>query len=474
MKKQSKEGQVISNKTVLLIIIFVAIFLRLYKINEYLNFGSDVSWYYLQALETISNLNIPLVGIPTSVPVFKQGAIFTWILSFILWVGNYNPISGAIFTISLGVIAVLTTHKVVKRYFDIKTSLIATSIVATSSLIVYVDRLPYIISPVYLLTIMTFYLISEYLDKGGKYLLYLGIVLGIAYQFELANFVLYPISIIIILIYKKHKTLKDIKNYFLGTVIGVLPFLIHDVKSGVYIQTLGFMGWVISKTIENLNNLIFLDQTSLNTKNLSDYAGKLLFPNSSFLSLFLIISSVLFVVIIAFKKNNKYLQYSCIWFLIAFTALIIKGDLSLAYLPALLFPLLIIVSYFSRQFLLKNYLLILIFVILLFMSNYNYLINNKFSIFKTRPITVKERSAAVNAIINDSKSNNIRINYVGPLDYYSHMEAPYEYLLKIKGVNISYLNKKEYIIIEPGELIRLNFNRVIYDNNVKVVLIEHD
>src|SRR3989344_8882572 len=102
-----------SYKLLLLLLLVIAAFFRFYKLSGLMYFIGDFGWYYLSARDFLLTGNIPLVGIPSSVPILRQGAIFTWLLAGTLKLFNFNPVSGAYLTAFLGVISTLLTFKLV-------------------------------------------------------------------------------------------------------------------------------------------------------------------------------------------------------------------------------------------------------------------------------------------------------------------------------------------------------------------------
>src|SRR6185369_794671 len=79
----------------LLAILFAALVIRLYYIEQSMQFIGDQGWFYISARDIVLKREIPLVGIVSSHPWLHQGAFWTYLLAPVLWLAHFNPVSGA-------------------------------------------------------------------------------------------------------------------------------------------------------------------------------------------------------------------------------------------------------------------------------------------------------------------------------------------------------------------------------------------
>lgn len=151
----------------LIAVLAFAAFMYFFRIGERMMFIGDFGWYYLSAREMLLNGEIPLVGISSSVPVFKQGAIWTWLLGLSLMIGKFNPISGAVLTGAVGVISIWGVFKLVSSWFSEKAGLIAAILATTSPLIIVHTRMPFITALIFPITLLVAWTAAE-VAKGKK------------------------------------------------------------------------------------------------------------------------------------------------------------------------------------------------------------------------------------------------------------------------------------------------------------------
>jgi len=231
-------------------------FLRFYMIHELMPFIGDFAWYYLQARDMILTGKIPQVGIPSSVPILRQGALWTWILAASLWLGNFNPVSGAFLTASLGVLTIVGVYLLTTKWFGKRIGFIASAVTSVSPYIVTFDRIPFQTALIFPMTTLIAYSFWKVYLGERKHYFFLGLWLAILFQFELAGFILFPIILVVFFWQRIKFRPQDILSFLSGGVIGLAPFIIHDIKQGVYIQTAGFLAWFVGKVVEGFLSIL--------------------------------------------------------------------------------------------------------------------------------------------------------------------------------------------------------------------------
>jgi GT2 family glycosyltransferase len=145
------------------ILLFTA-FVLFYQLHTRMIFIGDVAWFYLSARDMVLQGNIPLVGIASSHPWIHQGAFWTYILAFALWVGRFNPLSGGYAVGIIGIITVVTLYFCVKRIFGIIPAFFSTVFYATSPLVIINARLPYHTAPIPFFVILYFYALCNWVS----------------------------------------------------------------------------------------------------------------------------------------------------------------------------------------------------------------------------------------------------------------------------------------------------------------------
>lgn len=455
----------------ILIILVIGIFLRFYRLNELMHMMGDIGWYYLSAREFLLTGEIPLVGINSSVPVLRQGAVWTWMLAGALKIGNFNPLSGGIFTSSLGVLGILGTYGVVSSWFGRRIGLIASAIVATSPFIVLHDRTPFVFAPTFLLTIIVAYLFLKGLKTGKGYqFLFLGISLAILYQIELAGFILFPV-IAIAYLWGKKPELGQILTFLIGVLVGGLPFVIWDIKQGIFIQTVGFVGWAILKFFEGVVG-IFTQARDLDLLiSMNSFFTLFSFPFSRSLALVIFVSSaILFIYKFVKRYKELEIQYKLLLTLLvgATGGFFLRGIFSEAYTPLIYLPLVVFLAIFFN-WVIREFRAIGITIFLLFIfANIIYLLKNNFSSDPARRITFKNREEVANFIVNDANSVDYKLAYVGPLHQFHSGDNHWRYFLWWKGNEPKANSDREYIIFEQPYQVVGEFEEVKNFGYIKV------
>lgn len=336
-----------SRQNVILVgILVLAIFLRIYRLNELLAFGGDVARDFLAARDLTYKGQIPLVGSPTSVPWLFQGAFFTYILGIVLWLGKYNPISGGYFVAVMGVLSVFGVYLLGKKLFSEKIGLISSFFYATSPLIVLFDRYPYHQSLISIFTM--FFIFSLWkIEKGSKYVPLAFFLFGLLMQLELSNLALLPILLIWIFLYRRKINFKLFAFSVSAFLFTWLPKIIFDFNNG-FTQTVGFAAWIAHK-LPLVNSLVgdqsvkkgILEMVSL----IFTFLSRIIFwPSPAVTGLLLLI----IVAVVGWRSVSKRAvreirnleerrgaQLLLLWFLIPCVVFLVQGSPSESYVPVL-------------------------------------------------------------------------------------------------------------------------------------------
>ena len=429
---------------IIFLIFCLSLTLRFFKIGTYLNFIGDYGWYYLSARDFLTNGNIPLVGISSSVPVFKQGAVFTWFLSLVLVIGKFNPLAGAIFTTLLGVINVLLVYIVIKNLYSGRIAIISSIITASSPLIVVNDRVPFVTSLIFPTSLIFVWMVGKIYRKENYYVL-LGFLFSFLYQIELVGSVLIAVFFISLIWNRFMLKKKYLALLITGFLIGLIPFIVWDIKSGVYLQTFGFFIWTLTKIYEGL-----LKQINFSIiPAFSDYLSRFIFPFSKSFSLAFFLMSFFYFLVSLIKKSSKvkfFERFIISYFLIFPLAFSLRGTISDAYIPFLFSPLILMIPIFLERIIRKNPKFGWIFTAFLVGLNTIYLFKMNFFFYKYPKFS--ERLETSEKIIKDADGKNYELTYVGPNDMFEAGDNHWRYLLWWKGNEPKERSNLEYIIYE--------------------------
>jgi len=110
---------VTKNNIIILIILGVASFLRLYRIQDYLTFLGDEGRDVLVAYNILHG-HLTLLGPTSSVGGFFLGPIYYYFMAPFLLLFNYNPVGPAVMVALFGIATVWLIYKFCKDLFNSK------------------------------------------------------------------------------------------------------------------------------------------------------------------------------------------------------------------------------------------------------------------------------------------------------------------------------------------------------------------
>jgi 4-amino-4-deoxy-L-arabinose transferase-like glycosyltransferase len=227
----------------LALILVLAGFLRLFRIQDYMTFlgdeGRDVLTVY-----GILHGKLTLLGPTSSVGGFFLGPIYYYFMAPFLWLFNYNPVGPAVMIALFGIATVFLIYLFTSKFFNKKVALIAAFLYSISPIVISYSRSSWNPNPFPFFALLTLYLIYKGILKNKlRYLFVSGILFGICMQLHyLAVFlgvIILAYIFFVSLINGKEKIsnqaleiLKDYFYIFIGFIIGWLPFLAFEVRHG--------------------------------------------------------------------------------------------------------------------------------------------------------------------------------------------------------------------------------------------------
>jgi len=460
------------NKTFFLILLtlLLALSLRIYNLSQSMIFIGDQGWFYLSARDLLIQGEIPLVGITSSHTWLHQGPLWTYMLSIVLYLFNFNPLAGGYLTAIFGVLTTFLVYKLGSSMFSVRVGFIAALLYAVSPLIVFFDRMPFDPSPIPFFTILYFYSIFKWIKGKNMYFPLIIIFLAILYNLELATFSLFfPLLFIFIYgLYKRKHWIKNIlnKKIFFYSVIGFISvmasIIVYDFANG-FKQTVVFLGWIF---IYKPFSLLFRhsqDGASLGIavviRFLLQNIQKIVFEANQAIALFLFSLSVAITANGLLKKNKFTLENPklllLIFLIISIGGILINKSPSDAYLP-IIFPLVILLVAIFFDYLISKKRIRAISIIFFFLI---IVLNGYVSYKSTLTNEFAKRVNTVNEIINLTNGEEYNLVGKGPGSQFKSFTMNYEYLLWWKGHPPTNKNVKLKIIIsekQNGIIIRKN------------------
>jgi 4-amino-4-deoxy-L-arabinose transferase-like glycosyltransferase len=234
----------ISNQNIILILIlFLAAFLRLYRIGDYMTFlgdeGRDVLVVY-----NILHGKLTLLGPTSSVGGFFLGPIYYYFMAPFLWLFNYNPVGPAVMVALIGVATVFLIYKFSSDLFSKRVGIFAAFLYAISPLVIAYSRSSWNPNPLPFFSLLSLYVLYKAVVKKSLKLIFVaGVLLGISMQLHyLATFLAFIMFLYLFLSeilqskFNRRKILvslgKKYSSILLGFIVGWSPFLAFEFRHG--------------------------------------------------------------------------------------------------------------------------------------------------------------------------------------------------------------------------------------------------
>jgi len=168
----------------LLIILAVAAFFRLYKIDQYMTFLGDEGRDVIIVRRIFKETHPPLIGPGTSVGNMYLGPLYYYMMAPALLLANFSPVGPAVMIVILGVLTVFLIWFIGRKWFSKVAGLVSAGLYAISPTVIIFSRSswnPNIMPFFALLSIYSIWRVWKL--KEFKWM----IVLGIAYAFVLQS-----------------------------------------------------------------------------------------------------------------------------------------------------------------------------------------------------------------------------------------------------------------------------------------------
>jgi len=174
----TQTSQVAASRWVLLGILLLAGFLRLYKL-DLISVSNDTAFQELTALTALSleGWEWPLAGPPTEAVRSSAFLVSAIALAHIVW---WHPFSGIVVVIALNLCAVAVTYRLCAKQFGFQVAAISTLLYASSPWGVLYARLPLASSCLAVFSVWLVHLSLRWLDEKGNKKLAMMVVLGFA------------------------------------------------------------------------------------------------------------------------------------------------------------------------------------------------------------------------------------------------------------------------------------------------------
>lgn len=225
-----------------IIIVALGTWFRVFDLPNRAILFPDAGRDLLVAAQAVQDKTIPLLGIPSSVPRFKQGPLTIWLQMVIFQVAGYDLTLYSLVFATIGVLALVLIYETGIVYFNRRVGQIALITLAFSPMAIAHSRMPYHTTPIPLFTIGYWWGLQAYLQDKKWGMFWAALSGALLFQFELSMFPVL-LAIPILMFIKKHSFKLAWRQLGLGFGLGLLPQIVFDLQNH-FSQLGGFAIWI--------------------------------------------------------------------------------------------------------------------------------------------------------------------------------------------------------------------------------------
>lgn len=215
---------------VLLVIICLSAFVRLYRITDYMHFLGDEGRDVLVVKRIIKDHQFTLLGPITSVGSMYLGPIYYYMMAPFLFIFNMNPVGPAVMIALLSILTIMIIYILGIEFFDFPTSIIASLLYAFSPLVIVYSRFSWNPNAVPFFALLIIYsLLKIAIKKQDNWSYICGLSLGVILQLHYLSLMFIPIILIVLAVFRK-LDVKLIIKIILSSLITFSPFILFEFR----------------------------------------------------------------------------------------------------------------------------------------------------------------------------------------------------------------------------------------------------
>lgn len=400
---------------ILVSILLIAAFFRLYRISDYMTFLGDEGRDAIVAKDILRG-DFTLLGPRASAGDFFLGPIYYYMMAPFLLLSGYDPVGPAIMVALFGVATVYLIYHVGRNFFGYKTGLFAASLYAVSPVVVAYSRSSWNPNPMPFFALLILYLSYQAVNAQRLInFLIVGLLLGVAIQLHYLTIFLGLIVLIFILVGNIIKSKKNILSRSAGQILTlaagffviISPFLLFEIRHS-FPNTQTILGFIFK---DNTSEPYAIGQSFL--INIADVSFRLFgrlvtkFPSSEQLKIMdganipiwlggSIILAIFAVVALFATKDKLKVLLLTLWFFLGVLFFGFYKKPIYDYYLGFMFPLpfLLVGNLFSLPFGFKKYTRILIFLTLILFAGL-FVLNLSGAPFRFPPNKQKDQAKTI-------------------------------------------------------------------------------
>lgn len=290
-----------SNKTLLFILVVIAVWLRTYQISEILFFGPEQGRDAL-AVKQIIGGDLTLLGPKTDIEGVFHGPMFYYLLTIPYFLFDGNPVKTAISIIILNSLSVLLIFYLGKQLFSPTVGIISAILLTFSPRAIDYNRWLSNATLVPLFSLLFIFFLFKVSKKKYNYLILVGLLAGLLIQLQLLNglFIL-PLLFFFFLWLRKLPPLKHIFIAVTSFLFALSSFFIFDIRPD-FLNTRGIINLLESKSTEGSQFTISFRESF---NRFGEEIIRFISPNLTMIASFIFILGVIIIISrISYRFNN--------------------------------------------------------------------------------------------------------------------------------------------------------------------------
>lgn len=418
----------------LFILLGLAFFIRIYRIDKLLGFYYDEGRDALVIWDFLHKGKLFLIGPTTGIEGIFRGPWYYWLITPFYYLGKGNPIYPSVFLAVMTVAGIGMLYYLTRQIGGKTAGFLAVFLASFSYSLVISSRGLSNLIPMYFISMLFIFSLSAFLKHKNWAIPLALFTISLAMQFGSAAEIFYIPSFFLIL-FQNRKIVPSKKILLFSLVIFLLPFLpqiIFDIRHQ------GILSLAIKKFLsDNSFNISFWEILKLRIGYYINFLSSKLWVENKILTIpFIITMFLVFIINLKTLLKNPLFKLTLIVFLLPFLGLVFfrgnNGVLYDYYLTGyyLIYILFLSVIFTSMTKYKLGKIVLFIFLLTFIFMNTNSLVK----LFSTNleakgVITFGNQQKVINWVYQDAKSNQFNVDvYVPPVIPYA-----YDYLFLWNG-----------------------------------------
>ena len=418
---------------ILLSVLTLAAFMRIYKINQYLTFLGDEGRDVLVVKRMLLDGKFTLLGPITSVGSIYMGPIYYYLMAPFLYLWNFDPTGPAVMVALLSVTTGYIIYRIGTDYFHPQVGLVAAFLYSISRLSIIYGHSSWNPNVVpFFAVFLIFSILRSLIDRRFYFLIFAGLSLGILIQLHYVTFMFFPVILVIFLFNKNTIPFKYWLWGIISFVTAYFPFILFELRHQ-FINSLGALRFIIrqNKTTPGL----FLSSWWETIKDISIrvFWRPLVVQNAEITKILIAVAIILFFssakIFSRQEKTKKAFTVLLIWLVVGILSFGLYRGAIYDYYFSSMFPLphlffgIMFYLFFQRGILAK----IIAVVILVFLIIFNIIHSPLF----IEPNNMLKNTKTIADFVLD-KTNNQPYNFA--LIATHNSDHAYRYFLELEGM----------------------------------------